>query len=408
LQELIASLEGMSDADKAAALAAMSPEQRAAAMALMTPEERARCEAAMEKLMEDQHQADIAPTAEQYAALEAENAKAQMILMKLEKALNDAHYDVREKSNAIAKLMHFEGEVASLKQQLEEAMHEIERLGGANEGGQGPYRKVPTVDKGTGTGAVEFPPPPGPPNADGSISKPASRAPSEMGDVDDPRLQARERHLAMQEKIRSGAPLSPQPLDDLNAPPKQEDNSDALAAELTATHKRYQKEKEAMEFRLTEQGVKAKQLERELAGLQEALEVAKEDAKKLDKKNKAALKAASASGASREEQLLRIQQSLEDDAVKLNRKIRQLNDDVAAKEQEKADAIQRVTEGGDAAQAEMLKAAPSLGDTIHTHTHFALHDSRFSPLLWPPGLFPPPSCVSLLSSPLLSSPLLSC
>ena len=79
----------MSPAEKAAALAAMSPEDRAAALALMLPEERARCEAAMAALVEQQHQAAIAPTPEQYAALEAENAKKEMVMLKLEKARPD-------------------------------------------------------------------------------------------------------------------------------------------------------------------------------------------------------------------------------------------------------------------------------------------------------------------------------
>ena len=59
---------------------------------------------------------------------------------------------------------------------------------------------------------------------------------------------------------------------------------------------------------------------------------------------------------------MQLQQSLQSDNDKLNKKIRSLNDEVALKEQEKAEAIKRVTEGGDAAQAEMLKAAPPLRD----------------------------------------------
>lgn len=185
-------------------------------------------------------------------------------------------------------------------------MHEIERLGGV-EGGEAGRRKVPTRDSGTGMGAAEYPPPPPPPNADGIVS----RAGSEAGDAMDPRLQARERHLAMQEKIRSGAPtlLSPESLEDLNQKPTQVDSPD-LSREIARVEAQFKKvhpvtptgvrelvtqphdhptsqEKEALEFQLTEHGVQTAQLQKELDETREALVLAKEEAQKKDKKTKA-------------------------------------------------------------------------------------------------------------------------
>ena len=106
------------------------------------------------------------------------------------------------------------------------------------EGGEAGRHKVPTRDSGTGMGAAEYPPPPPPPNADGTVS----RAGSEAGDAMDPQLQARERHLAMQEKIRSGAPtlLSPEPLEDLNQKPKQVDSPD-LSREIARVEAQFKK-----------------------------------------------------------------------------------------------------------------------------------------------------------------------
>ena len=208
-------LSSMSPAEKAAALAAMTPEQRAAALALMSPEERARVEGKMAELAEAAHQADIAPTAEQYAALEAENAKNLRVIARLEKALNDAHFDVREKSNAISKLVHFEAEVATMKQQLSEAMSEIETL---NVTGR---KRVATQDKGVGMGAAEYPPPPGPPG-----SQPEIGTMSEDGV--DPRQAARERHAKTQEMLKSGSLSTVATPEDLNSPKSQTDGGHVL------------------------------------------------------------------------------------------------------------------------------------------------------------------------------------
>ena len=102
-------------------------------------------------------------------------------------------------------------------------------------------------------------------------------------------------------------------------------------AQIDAMERQFKKEKEALEFRLTEADVKLSQVTKELTETGNTHQMALEDHEKNMKKQRSALKAAQAQGALKEEEWVKVQKGLEDRIEKLNSRVRQLLDDLAAK-----------------------------------------------------------------------------